>query len=263
MKKNYLLATCLLSFMLFSTSNMAAVTPVTLLTIKSDTKPSEILVYTETLANVLDPRSIWPHFYYKAILDTLKKDVSSAGIGVSDFKFKADSMSLDPMSDFKSALQANKAQYTLIITAKNIIKEPALSFRLTVSLYENKKERNVYQGDFFFNQSTGSPSQDDMENLGHQVYAALKDSLGLGLPSTPLPDMTAENKQMCLELARTMSDSTQIRTPGKMSIGKTLTESCPGVAFECFNYASKPEKNNCTMVPPDSKGGILKTYSFN
>lgn len=263
MKKPYLLAVCLLSFMLFSTSNMAAVTPVTLLSIKSDAKPSEILIYTETLGNVLDPRSIWPHLYYKAILDTIKKDVTSEGIGVSDFKFKVDSMSLDPMSDFKSALQANKAQYTLIISAKNIVKEPALNFSLRVSLYENKKERNVYQGDFFFNQSTESPSQEVMENLGHQVFAALRDSLGLGLPSKPLPDMTAENKQMCLELARTMSDSTQIRSQNSMSIGKKISESCPGVAFECFNYASKPEKNNCTMVPQDSKGSVLKTYSFN
>lgn len=102
-----------------------------------------------------------------------------------------------------------------------------------------------------------------MEEVGDAVLAELKDSLGLALPRPPLPEMSTDNKDKYLAMARTMSDNTKRKTSETMSIGKALSETCPGVSYECFNYANKPENNSCAMVPLDPKSGILKTYSFN
>lgn len=106
MKKLFLLPICIISLMFFSTHIIAAVRPVTMFSSKSDNKFPEVLFSTQTEDNILDFGSLFMRNNFRVILNKLKADIGSTGIGVDELKFKADELSLDPKGDFKNAIAA-------------------------------------------------------------------------------------------------------------------------------------------------------------
>lgn len=248
----------------FANECLADVNPVTMLSIKSETKIPSVLVCTQTADNVVDVGGLFRQQYYRVMLNRLKANVAQAGIAIDELQLKLDELSIDPKGDAKKAIIAKSPQYTLFVDVVRVSRiQNAFNYSIQVVLTNSKAEKNLYEGTFFVNQRLDSASPEKMNELGDKIFSELKDALGLGLPSPPLPSMDAVTKDRCLTLARKMADNIKIMPAEIRSISKELSDTCPRVSYDCVTYVGKPENNSCSIVPLDPKSGILKNRTYN
>ena len=82
--------------------------------------------------------------------------------------------------------------------------------------------------------------------------------LSAGSPAKVEP----KTEEKCLEMARIMMKKTDPTPDGIRADSKQLLDMCPGLAYQCFTYIERPEKNSCKTVPLKPGGHITDSYTY-